>query len=510
MAEKILAKVDYLKPLEDKPYTVVVAEREHYCADVRERFAGILTPERISDDQDILSRYARPDGSGRPLLALFPESLDQVCRLVKLANELQLPIVPASSGTHCYQAATPRTGGIVVDLSAWKKIHKIDHRNRAVRIDPGVTYDQLQTALEPHGLRALTPLLPRKDQSVLTAHVEAHPMLIPEFNYSEPVYTAEIVLPSGEIFRSGAAALGPPELNQTDLIGPWGPGFDWNRLFLRSQGTLGIITWVNVMAEPLPLKEKIFFTACNSIDELTAFTYCVQRKWIGYECFGLNRAALAMMLAERMPADYHTLRQKLPAYVQVFCIGGLKRFPDERIAYQEADFLETASQSGLTPQSTIPGAPQAAAFFSRHLRRCWDREPYWKEAYKGASADIFFITTMNRARAFVTALEAEAAKSRIEADDVGVYVQPIENGRACHLEFTIPYDPHDLGEQERVIAFHQRASRRMYSLGALFTRAYGAWADMVNGGNAVQHQAARMIKELLDPNAIMNPGKLGF
>jgi hypothetical protein len=138
MAEKILAKVDYLKPLEDKPYTVVVAEREHYCADVRERFAGILTPERISDDQDILSRYARPDGSGRPLLALFPESLDQVCRLVKLANELQLPIVPASSGTHCYQAATPRTGGIVVDLSAWKKIHKIDHRNRAVRIDPGV------------------------------------------------------------------------------------------------------------------------------------------------------------------------------------------------------------------------------------------------------------------------------------------------------------------------------------------------------------------------------------
>jgi hypothetical protein len=264
------------------------------------------------------------------------------------------------------------------------------------------------------------------------------------------------------------------------------------------------------MAEPLPLKEKIFFTACNSIDELTAFTYCVQRKWIGYECFGLNRAALAMMLAERMPADYHTLRQKLPAYVQVFCIGGLKRFPDERIAYQEADFLETASQSGLTPQSTIPGAPQAAAFFSRHLRRCWDREPYWKEAYKGASADIFFITTMNRARAFVTALEAEAAKSRIEADDVGVYVQPIENGRACHLEFTIPYDPHDLGEQERVIAFHQRASRRMYSLGALFTRAYGAWADMVNGGNAVQHQAARMIKELLDPNAIMNPGKLGF
>jgi len=510
MAEKILAKVDYQKPLEDKPYAEITAEKERYCAEVSTRLAEIVTPERVASDPALLCRYARPDGSGRPMLVLFPENADQVCRLVKLAHELRLPLVPASSGTHCYEAATPRTGGIVVDLSAWKKIHKIDQRNRAVRIDPGVTYDQLQAALEPHGLRALTPLLPRKDQSVLTAHIEAHPMLIPEFNYSEPLYTAEIVLASGEIFRTGAAALGPPELNQTDLIGPWGPGFDWNRLFLRSQGTLGIITWVNVMAEPLPIKQKIFFTACSSLEELTAFTYRIQRQWLGYECFGLNRAALAMMLAEQMPADYHALRAKLPAYVQIFCIGGLKHFPDERIAYQEADFLETARQAGLKPQTAIPAAPQAAGFFEQHLRRCWEREPYWKDACKGASSDIFFITTMNRAQTYVAAMEAEAARSRIDSADIGIYLQPIENGRACHLEFTIPYDPRNQDECERVSALHQRASRRLYTLGALFTRAYGTWATMVNGGNAGQHQTALTIKELLDPNVIMNPGKLGF
>ena len=120
-------------------------------------------------------------------------------------------------------------GGIVIDLSGWKKIHKIDYRNRAVRIEPGVTYDQLQEALAKEGLRPLMPLLPRKDQSVLTAHLEAHPMLIPEFNYSEPLYTAEIVMPQGDIFRTGAAAMAPPETTNTDLVGPWGPGFDWNR-----------------------------------------------------------------------------------------------------------------------------------------------------------------------------------------------------------------------------------------------------------------------------------------
>ncbi|MEE8383127.1 MAG: hypothetical protein V3R78_14785, partial [Thermodesulfobacteriota bacterium] len=90
------------------------------------------------------------------------------------------------------------------------------------------------------------PFLPRKEQSVLTAHLEAHPMLIPEFNYSEPLYTAEIVMPGGEIFRTGAAAMAPPETTNTDLVGPWGPGFDWNRLYTRSQGTLGIVTWANI------------------------------------------------------------------------------------------------------------------------------------------------------------------------------------------------------------------------------------------------------------------------
>ncbi|RMF94777.1 MAG: FAD-binding oxidoreductase [Candidatus Schekmanbacteria bacterium] len=512
MPEKIPAKVDYIKPLEDKPYSEVVAEKKQYHDDIKKKLAGIVGESNVKDDDETRERYSKDVSLSKPRkpsFVVYPENTEQVCNIVKLANEEKIPVVPVSSGTHNYGCAIPEMGGIVIDLSGWKKIFKIDYRNRATRIQPGVNYDELQEALAKEGLRAMMPLLPRKDQSVVTAHLEAHPMAVQEFCYSEPLYTAEIVMPKAEIFRTGSAAPAPPDVINTDMVGPWGPGFDWNRLYTRAQGTLGIITWANIMAEPLPVKEKIYFTPFDCIDEAANFTYKVLRKWIGYECFILDKANLASILAENHD-EYYSLRKKLPEYIQVFCIGGLKRLPDERIAYQEADFLDTAQETGAKPQISIPEAPKAAAFFAKNLRRCWDKEIYWKDFLKGACADIFFITTMESAGKFKKIMMEEAVKLDYPTADIGIYLQPIENGRAAHLEFNIPYDPNDGDECCLVSKLHEEASRRMYAEGAVFTRAYGKWAEIVNGTNAVQYKTSKLIKDYLDPNGIMNPGKLGL
>ncbi len=513
MPENIPAKVDYIKPLADKPYRDVVKERREYKERLKNRLADIVGAENVRDDETLLTRYSRDrslETPAKPSYVVFPRTTDEISRLVKLANKELLPVIPVSSGSHSYGCTIPRMGGMVVDLSGWKKILKIDHRNRAVRIEPGVTYHELQPALHKEGLRALMPFLPRQDQSVLTAHFEAHPMMIPEFNYSEPIYTAEIVMPNGDIFRTGSAASGPPATINTDMVGPWGPGFDWNRLYTRSQGTLGIITWANIMAEPLPTKQNIYFTPGRTIADLITFTYNLQRRWLGYECFILNKVNLALMLAEKMPDDYIALKQKLPEFIQVFCIAGLQRFPDERIEYQEADFFAAAQEAGVQPQRSLASVPQAASFFATHLGRCWHKDVYWKDCYQGASADIFFITTMDRAAQCIAEMQQVAVTHDYPATDLGVYLQPIENGRVAHLEFNIFYNPADARECSRIKKFHAAASERMYALGAVFTRAYGKWAEMVNARNAVQYQTAKMIKEILDPNNIMNPGTLGF
>jgi hypothetical protein len=262
------------------------------------------------------------------------------------------------------------------------------------------------------------------------------------------------------------------------------------------------------MAEPLPVKQKLYFTSFRSVEDLVSVIYKIQRRWIGYECFALNRSNLAMMLGDTMPDDYIKMKRVLPEYMLLFCIGGLKRFPDERIAYQEADFMEIAQECGVRPQLTVPDVPQAAPFFEKHVRRCWPKDMYWKDTRKGASADIFFLTPMEKAPAFIAAMKAEAAQVQYDRDDVGVYLQPIENGRVCHLEFTIPYDPGDAHESDLTQKLYRSASERMNALGAHFTRAYGMWAEMVYGRNAVHYQTAKMIKETLDPNNIFNPGKM--
>jgi FAD/FMN-containing dehydrogenase len=513
MPAKIPAKVDYIKPLEGKPYREVVREKKEYKETLKKSLAEIVGAENVRDDTELLKKYSCDkslETHAKPVFVVFPHAAEEVCKLVKLANEELLPLIPASSGTHNYGCTIPRMGGVVIDMSGWKKILHIDHRNRAARIEPGVTYGELPEALNKEGLRPLMPLLPRKDQSVLTAHLEAHPMMIPEFNYSEPLYTAEIVMPGGEIFRTGSAASGSPETIHTDMVGPWGPGFDWNRLYTRSQGTLGIVTWANIMAEPLPTKQKIYFTSARTIADLITFTYNLQRRWLGYQCFILNKVNMALILGEKMPDDYAALKQKLPEFIQVFCIAGLKRFPDERIAYQEADFFAAAQEAGVQPQLSVPEAPQAAPFFASHLNRCWDKDVYWKDAYKGASADIFFITTMDQAAHCIAEMKQVAITYDYPVTDLGVYLQPIENGRVAHLEFNMFYNPSDARECSRITKLHMAASERMYALGAVFTRAYGRWAEMVNSRNAVQYQTAKMIKDTLDPNNIMNPGKLGL
>jgi hypothetical protein len=137
-------------------------------------------------------------------------------------------------------------------------------------------------------------------------------------------------------------------------------------------------------------------------------------------------------------------------------------------------------------------------------------EPYWKLRLRGACAEIFFLTTLDKACGFVETLRGLAADRLYPAEDVGVYLQPTVQGANCHLEFDLGYDPASRREAETVAWLVDEGAEVLAREGAFFSRPYGRWARAAYAGDPQVAIAERKLKRIFDPNGILNPGKLCF
>jgi len=94
--------------------------------------------------------------------------------------------------------------------------------------------------------------------------------------------------------------------------------------------------------------------------------------------------------------------------------------------------------------------------------------------------------------------------------DIGVYIQPLHQGTSCHCEFNLPFDPSNQAEIVRIRELYTRASEELLKQGAFFSRPYGIWAQMIYKRDVQTTRVLKKIKEIFDPNNVMNPGKLCF
>jgi FAD/FMN-containing dehydrogenase len=473
---------------------------------LKQDLVEIVGPEYVSDDSETLERYSKDYSfvqPRRPSCIAYPRNAEEVQRIVKYANECLIPVTPRSSGVSFYGAGIPSEGGIVVDLTQMNKILEIDARNKRVKVEPGVTWAQLQEELEKQGLMVCNPLLPHQSKSVLTSAMEREPILICKTEYSDTLLTAEVVLPDGELFWTGSA-LGK---GMTGQISPDAmiPGA---RLWLGAQGTLGIMTWANIKAEYLPTMDKVFFIPFERIEDFIEPVYQIQRRMLGNECFILNEFDLASILADQWPDEFETLRETLPPWTLVLCLSGLHRLPLEKIEYEEEALKEVASRLHFQVSNTVSSIPGLEATILKLLRKPWPRDDYWKFRYKGSCHDIFFHTTLNRVPEFTDAIADVAAKYGYLTRDMGIYMQPLERARACFCQFSFHCDTEDTNEVALVGSLFLEASKRVVGMGGFFTTPYGPWADMVYSRAAGYTHALKVVKNAYDPNNILNPGKL--
>lgn len=490
--------------------------------EVKSRLIKIVGKRNVSDAPEDLESFSSDYSLSPPRMASYivhPENVEEVQKVIYLANEIKLPIVPSSSGVHFNGAALPLQGGIVLDLRRMNRILEIDERNRKVRIEPGVTWSQLQTELAKRELMALIPLLPHPLKSALTSHLEREPIAIPKHEYGDPMLTTEVVFPTGRIMRTGSACVpGYPDESIADGVQPEGPGIDYWRLFQGAQGTMGVVTWANVKVEYLPKVNKIFFIAFDRIVDAIEPLYRIQRRMIGLECFLLNKLNLASILAEKLPDDLDDLMVALPEWMMValpewtiiLVLAGGRRYPEMKIEYEEEALREIGMEFPLARILTaLPGVPRAERKLLGMLRRPWpEAKTYWKFAYRGSSQDLFFLTTLDKVPSFMQVLRELLSDYGIR--DVGFYIQPLEYGRACHFECNIYYDGSASQDIETLQNFYPEAAKCLLDAGALFTRPYGILADLVYAKAASYTMTLKKLKHLFDPNNVLSPGKLCF
>jgi len=475
---------------------------------IKKELEVIVGKKHVLDDDTTLSAFSEDmslNPPRRPSWVVRPGSSKEVQKVVMLANKHLIPLVPVSSGVHFHGETIPEQGGIAMDLRRMNQVVQVDARNRKVKIEPGVTWNQLQETLKKHDQMALNPLLPHPLMSALSSSLERHPMLIPKYVYADPVLTMEVVLPQGDLFKTGSASAA-----NTQEAYPEGPGIDFYRFFQGAQGTLGIVTWLNIKTEYRPKFQKVFFIPFKKIEEAVEPIYRIQRQHIGNECFLLNNFNFARLLAEDWPRDFEELRHRLPPFTLTVVIAGGRRRPLERIAYEEEAFQEIASQLLFQPSATIGGIAGLQDIMLEKLRTAQDEKTYWKARPRGTSQDIFFITSMGRAREFQQKVIEKCEEFSYPFSETGVYLQPLERGRACHLEFSFPCDPKSEADRQRIRELTLSLSQELVSLGAFFSRPYGPWADMVYRNTTEYTHTLKEIKKIFDPNNILNPGKLCF
>jgi FAD/FMN-containing dehydrogenase len=485
--------------------------------DHKRQLQSIVGAGNVVDDPAVLEKHGRDMSfaAGRkPALIVRPKEAQQVQELVRWANQTLMPLVPVSSGPPHFKGDTvPALGGVVVDLSVMNKVLRIDRRNRVAMIEPGVTFGALKSEVEKQNMRLMLPLAPRATKSVVGSCLEREPILVPKYHWdmSDPLCCTEVVFGTGDMFRTGAAA-GPGTLEEQWESGqaqksPVGPGpSDLFRVVQGAQGTLGILTWATVRLELLPSVRRLFMVGCKKVDELIDFVYRLQRLKLGDECLILDRLNLASIL-EPEARSIKKCRSALPPYILIFVIAGYERLPEERVAYQTKDMAQIAERYGVHPVETLPGVDP------RKLLQALGEpstEPYWKLRYKGNNAEIFFLTTLDRIPQFIEIMHRVARETGFPETSIGTYIQPVQQGRSCHVEFDLAFNPDDEMEVARTKRTLEQASKALMHQGAFFSRPYGMWSDMVSNQYAENVIAMRKVKRIFDPNNVMNPGKLYF
>ncbi|MEH7352659.1 glycolate oxidase subunit GlcD [Neobacillus drentensis] len=217
--------------------------------EVKEKLISIVTKENFADSKTerlVYSYDATPNFQSMPDAVVSPRNTAEVSEILKICNKYKVPIVPRGSGTNLCAGTCPTEGGVVLLFKHMNNITEIDEENLTITVQPGVVTLDMIHAVEEKGL--FYPPDPSSMKiSTIGGNINENSGGLRGLKYGvtrDYVIGLEAVLPNGDIIRTGGKLA-------KDVA-----GYDLTRLFVGSEGTLGVITEATLKLIPMPETRK--------------------------------------------------------------------------------------------------------------------------------------------------------------------------------------------------------------------------------------------------------------
>jgi D-lactate dehydrogenase (cytochrome) len=240
---------------------------------------SIVGSERLSTGESILDLHSQDESfhpKRKPEVVVWPLSAQEISQILKLADEKRIPVTPWGAGTSLEGNPIPVEGGIVLDLQQMNHVLELKTEDLQVRVEAGVIYKELNKYLSRFGL--FFPPDPGASATIggMVANNASGIRTIKYGATKDFVLNMVVVLPSGEIIRVGTNAIKSSS------------GYDLCRLFVGSEGTLGVVTEVTLRLTGLPVDFMAAVAQFITIRDATDTVFQIMRS-------GLSPAALEFL-----------------------------------------------------------------------------------------------------------------------------------------------------------------------------------------------------------------------
>ena len=453
---------------------------------IKKELMEIVGEENFTDSLIDLIAFSRDasQNQGRPQAALWVENTSQVSEVMKLAGQEKLPVIPRGAGTGLSGMAVPVQGGLVMDMSRMNRIKSISIEDRVAVVEPGVVYETLQNELSPHGF--FFPPDPASGKvSTLGGNAATNAGGVKGAKYGttkDYVLALEVVLPDGRVLKTGSGCMKCVS------------GYDLTKLFVGSEGTLGVITEITLKINPKPGQAATAMATFDDVEDA-------------------GRAVSQIMHSGILPSvleviDRHTLRAinentdlNLPE-VAAILLAETDGHTQAETSFQMAKVIDIFKDNNASLVKEAESEEEAEALWTAR------KSAYAVMARINNDLLVEDLTVpMSKVAEMLKLISDIAAKYDLKIPTVG----HVGDG---NLHPTISFDGTDEDQVAKVHQASEEIFKHVISLGGTLTGEHGIGLDKTPFMHLEHDQVAmgvmRSLKQLFDPHNILNPGKMAL